>query len=130
MSGETVWTAKAPAGQTFGEDQLSRDGSRVAIRTLRPQVFSVPQSLEGKRARPVLRRAQWNRFQRPTTRTDDVEVGIEVLDVASGRMVGQVKIQEPDPDMEYKPGASFALSPDGRLLAVLQDGVLVVTRIP
>lgn len=129
MDGETVWTTKAPAGQTFGEAQVSRDGSRVAMRLLQPQVYSVPQGLEGRRARPVLRRAQFGR-NLPLTRTEDVEAGIEVLNIATGRLVGRVSIQEPDPDLQYKAKASFALSPDGRLLAVLQDGVLVVTRIP
>jgi len=114
LSGETVWTSKAPAGRVLqngqGEDRLSRDGSRVAVKVLRPVEHRKPESLHSD--------------------TVEVEDQIAVWDVATGRLAGQAPIQADDSaSMFYKAGSAFALSPDGRLLAVLQDGLLVVWKL-
>ena len=115
LSGETVWTSKAPAGRVLpkeeGEERLSRDGSRVAVRVLRP--------------------VQYQRLESMAQRTVEVEDQIAVWDVASGRLVGQVPVQAQGSvrDLYSKAKASFALSPDGRLLAVLQDGVLILWKM-
>ena len=34
LSGETLWTSRAPAGRMLDENRLSRDGSRVAVRLI------------------------------------------------------------------------------------------------
>jgi len=82
----------------------------VAVKVLRPVEHRKPESLHSD--------------------TVEVEDQIAVWDVATGRLAGQAPIQADDSaSMFYKAGSAFALSPDGRLLAVLQDGLLVVWNL-
>jgi hypothetical protein len=135
MSGETLWTSRAPAGRVLqmeqGEERLSRDGGRVAVRVLRPVVYHEPVNWDGPGARPnVFRQVQFRPPGSPRVRTMEVEDSIAVWDVASGRLVGLVPVQGPLENEDFKGHASFALSPDGRLLAVLrQDGVLLLWKM-
>ncbi len=131
MTGETLWSSKAPAGRMLqfgqGEDRLSRDGRRVAVRLSRGVVYHEPTRWDEPGAPGKI--IQEVQFTRPRTRTIEVEDSIGVWDVATGRLVGMVPVQFDDEPRYFKQNSSFALSPDGRLLAVLQDGLLVVWKM-
>ena len=47
LSGETLWTSRAPAGRMLDEARLSRDGSRVAVRLLRGVLYHEPVNWDG-----------------------------------------------------------------------------------
>jgi hypothetical protein len=134
VTGETLWTAKAPAGRVLSawesEEQLSRNGNRVALRILRPYQYQEPVDFHryGQQA-PQLLRAQFSRNGEPRTKTLELEDTIAVWDTASGRLVANVPVQEPEGDLNFKVDCTFALSPDGSLLAILQDGVLVLWKL-
>jgi hypothetical protein len=127
LSGETLWTRTAPAGRMLNENRLSRDGSRVAVRLLRSVLYHEPVNWDndGSPAK-IFEQVQ---FARPRTREVDVEDSITVWEVATGRLVGQAPVQREAGDGYFRPNSSFALSPDGRLLAVLQDGVLILWKM-
>jgi hypothetical protein len=138
MTGETVgkvlWTRAAPEGRQFetweNSALVSRNGDRVAIRVMRSIVYQEPVKLErGSREISPLLRVQLPSRGRPRTRQLEVEDRIEVLELATGRVVAEVSIQERDEDLTFKMKASYSLSPDGKLLAILQDGVVVVWKI-
>jgi hypothetical protein len=134
LNGETVWTRSPPAGRVLqkseGEDRLSQDASRVGVRILRRVQYREPVRWDGNGAPPkTFREVQFRPSQSRGERTLEVEDSIAVWDVANGRLVGQVPVQRSDDNPYFKMNSSFALSPDGRLLAVLQDGLLIVWRM-
>jgi hypothetical protein len=134
LSGETVWTSSAPPGRVLqkeeGEDRLSRDASRVAVRVLRQVQYREPVRWDGSGApAKAFREVQFRPSQSRGERTIEVEDSIVVWDVASGRLLGQVQVQGPMEGRNFKANSSFALSPNGRLLAVLQDGLLIVWKL-
>lgn len=134
LSGETVWTRVAPPGRVLemaaDYQKLSRDGTRVAVRIQRPVQYHQPVRLEGKPpAPPLLRPVQFSRFGAPKTRTVMVDDTIDIRDVASGRLIARVPIQDPEGRF-FQPDAQFALGPHGRLLAVIQDGTLTLWKLP
>lgn len=123
LSGETVWTSEAPDGQLLetyeGHDELSRDGSRVAVRLLRNAQYHAPDSMNPE----DIRNGTWSR-----TRTMEVEDSVGIWDVANGRFVGEVPLLGHTENRYFEPESQFALSPDGRLLAVVEDGWLTVWK--
>ncbi len=129
-NGKTLWTHVAPAGRMFeaweGAAVVSRNGERMAVRLLKTEVYQEPTKLEVGRRRSPLVEVQLRSRERPRTKEVDVEAGIEVLDVATGRVLAEVPIDEKNPDLEFKAKARFSLSPDGKRLAILQDGQVVV----
>jgi hypothetical protein len=131
LTGETVWTSRAPAARSLqaelAQDRLSRDGNRVAVRLLRDVVYQEPVNWD--RSRTPGKIFQEVQFRRPSTRTVEIEDSIAVWEVASGRLLAQVPVQNVEGDRKFKMNSSFALSPDGRLLAVLQDGLLVLWKL-
>ena len=131
FTGETVWSRRAPAGRSFqvemAQDRLSRDGRRVAVRLLRAVVYQEPVNWDPSRTPGKI--FQEVQFRRPGTRTVEIEDSIAVWEVASGRLLAQVPVQNLEGDRKFKLNSSFALSPDGRLLAVLQDGFLVLWKV-
>ena len=131
FTGETVWSRRAPAGRSFqvemAQDRLSRDGRRVAVRLLRAVVYQEPVNWDPSRTPGKI--FQEVQFRRPGTRTVEIEDSIAVWEVASGRLLAQVPVQNLEGDRKFKLNSSFALSPDGRLLAVLQDGLLVLWKV-
>lgn len=127
LSGETLWTSRAPAGRMLDGDRLSRDGSRVAARLLRGVLYHEPVNWDGNGTPTnVFKLVQ---FSRPRTRTVEVEDSIAVWEVATGRLVGHAPVQSEPGGGYFKQNSSFALSPDGRLLAVLQDGLVILWRM-
>jgi hypothetical protein len=123
VSGETVWTSKAANGlllEMYEGYELSRDGSRVAVRRLRKAQYHEPDTMN-----PTdIQNGTWNR-----TRAMTVEDSVGIWDVASGRFVGEVPLLGRTQNRYFEPSAQFALSPDGHLLAVLEDGVLAAWKI-
>jgi len=111
----------------FGENQLSRDGSRVAVRLLRRVSYHQPVNWDEKRS--PAKTFEQVQFTRPGTREVEIEDSITVWEVATGRLVGQALVQRASEDGYFRQNSSFALSPDGRLLAVLQDGILILWRM-
>jgi hypothetical protein len=126
LSGETVWTSNPPAPLLFdtregryevnrdsgtyeGRYELSRDGSRVTIQLLRVAQYQPPETQE--------------------TRPMQVEDSVGVWDVATGRLVGEVPLLGHTTDRFFNPDSKTAVSPDGKLLAVLEEGVLTVWRV-
>jgi hypothetical protein len=71
-----------------------------------------------------IRNGTWNR-----TRTMTVEDSVGIWDVASGCFVGEVPLLGRTENRYFEPSAQFALSPDGHLLAVLEDGVVTAWKI-
>ena len=131
LTGETVWTSRAPGGRSLqaelAQDRLSRDGRRVAVRLLRAVVCQEPVNWDRSRTPgKIFHEVQ---FRRPGTRTVEIEGSIAVWEAASGRLLAQVPVQNLEGDRKFKLNSSFALSPDGRLLAVLQDGLLVLWKL-
>ena len=124
LSGETVWTTKAPAGRVLGkwegEERLSQDGRRVAMRLFKEMQYHEPDTMNPE----DIRNGTWNRVK-----TVEVQASIGVWDVASGRLVGQAPLPAGDASNYTSANAQFGLSPDGRTLAVVQDGVLTVWRM-
>jgi hypothetical protein len=113
LNGETVWTRTAPQKLMFdgyeGTDELSRDGKRVALRLMRNAEYRPPETTQTK-AMPV-------------------EDSVGVWDVPSGQLIGVVPMLGHTENRFYDPNAQFALSSDGKLLAVLEDGVLTVWKL-
>ena len=128
LSGETPWTRTAPAGRMLDENRLSRDGSRVAVRLLRDVLYHEPVNWNEKNGSPA-KTFEQVQFTRPRTRTVEVEDSIAVWEVATGRLLGQAPVQSESGIGYFRQNSSFALSPDGRLLAVLQDGILILWKM-
>ena len=123
LNGETVWTSHVPDGrllEMYEGHELSRDGSRVAVRLLRKAQYHEPDTMNPE----DIRNGTWNR-----TRTMTVENSVGIWDVANGRFVGEVPLLGRTENRYFEPDAQFALSPDGRMLAVLEDGVLTAWKI-
>jgi hypothetical protein len=123
ISGETVWTSKAPNGRVlemYEGYELSRDGSRVGVRLLKKAQYHAPDTMNPE----DIRNGTWNR-----TRTMTVEDSVGIWDVASGCFVGEVPLLGRTENRYFEPSAQFALSPDGHLLAVLEDGVVTAWKI-
>ncbi len=112
LSGETVWTSNPPAPlilDTYeGRDELSHDGSRVAIQLMRVAQYQPPETIQ--------------------TTPRKVEDSVGVWDVATGRLVGEVPMLGHTTNRFFNPVSQIAVSPDGKLLAVLEDGMLSVWR--
>lgn len=120
MDGEQLWTSPSPKGLVFDLERprhvLSRDGGRVAFEVVRKQQYHLD-SMD-----PVeIRNGTWNHLV-----TDSYPQAIGVWDVASGKAAAVVPL---DGQTFTESTAEFALSPDGRMLAVLQDGVLNVWKL-
>ena len=113
LSGETVWSTNPPTSLTIenydGHDELSRDGSRVALRLMRTAQYQPPETIQ--------------------TEPKTVEDSVGVWDVATGHLLSDVPLLGHTTDRFFNPISQIALSPDGKLLAVLEDGVLTVWRI-
>ena len=124
LSGETIWTSSAPAGlmldSSEGDQELSRSGSRAAVRLLRQVQRQEPDTMNPE----DIRNGTWRR-----TSILKVEDSVAIWDVKTGRLVGQVSLKGKMESRFYEPNAQIALSPDGRLLAVLEEGVLTVWKI-
>ena len=122
LSGETVWTSKAPEGLILDtyDDELSRDGSRVALRLMRKAQYHHPDTMNPD----DIRNGTWNR-----TTTEKVEDSVGVWNVASGKLAGVIPLLGHTEGRFFEPNAQIALSPDGKLLAVLEDGMLTVWRM-
>ncbi|MGO8790884.1 MAG: hypothetical protein ACLQVL_26365 [Terriglobia bacterium] len=127
LNGETLWTSRAPAERMLDEDRLSRDGSRVAVRLLRSVLYHEPVNWPENGS--LAKTFEQVQFTRPRTRTVEIEDSIAVWEVATGRLVGHAPVQREPGDGYFNQNSSFALSPDGRLLAVLQDGLLILWKI-
>lgn len=76
MSGETLWTGRAPVVRMLEENRLSRDGSRVAVRLLRGELYHEPVNWDenGSPAK-VFEQVQ---FTRPRTREVEIEDSVAV----------------------------------------------------
>jgi hypothetical protein len=113
LSGETVWTSNPPAPlilDTYeGRYELSRDGSRVGIQLMRVAQYQPPETIQ--------------------TTPKTVEDSVGVWDVATGRLVAKVPLLGHTTDRFFNPDSQIAISPDGKLLAVLEDGMLSVWRV-
>jgi hypothetical protein len=122
LSGETVWTSKAPEGLILDayDDELSRDGSRVALRLMRKAQYHHPDTMDPD----DIRNGTWNR-----TTTEKVEDSVGIWNVASGKLAGVIPLLGHTEGRFFEPNAQIALSPDGKLLAVLEDGMLTVWRM-
>jgi hypothetical protein len=124
MSGETVWTSKPPAELEFngpeGKARLSRDGRRVAVLLMRNIKHQEPDSLN-----PI---DQQNGTYRKVT-TEPVPDSIGIWEVATGKMVGHASLAGRVEDRYLTPNPQFALSQDGALLAVVEEGSLTLWRI-
>ncbi len=124
LSGETVWTSKPPAEAAFygpeGEARLSRDGRRVAVLLMRNIKHQEPDSLN-----PI---DQQDGTYRKVT-TEAVPDSIGIWEVATGKMVGNASLAGRVEDRYLTPNPQFALSQDGRLLAVVEEGALTLWRI-
>jgi|GEM_PF-4914908 len=134
LTGETVWTRSAPPGRVLEKaaeyQKLSRDGTRVAVRVFRPVQYHYPVRMERKPPTATLfRTVQFLRYGVPRSRTVMVDDTIDVRDVASGRLIARVPIQDPEGDL-FQPYARFALGPHGRLLAIIEDGKLTLWQLP
>jgi hypothetical protein len=124
LSGKTVWTTASPAGLTLNKDdrraQLSRDGGRVAVALLKQFQYHLDTM------NPTdIQNGTWNRLH-----TDSLEDSIGVWNVATGHLVAVVPLKGHTDHRSDMPYTQFALSPDGKLLAVLEDGVLTAWRLP
>jgi hypothetical protein len=121
LTGETVWTSKAPEAlilDTYEDrDELSRDGNRVALRLMRKAQYHHPDTMNPD----DIRNGTWNR-----TTTETVEDSVGVWEVASGKLVGAIPLLGHTGTRFFEPNAQIALSPDGKLLGVLEDGILTV----
>jgi hypothetical protein len=133
MSGETLWTSKAPAGrflqQFEGDERLSRDGSRVAVRVLKRIEYRTPQKRQPPMGEPDGGQHSRDGWTYPRVKTVEVDDGVAVWDVASGHLIGQVPVDGSEGEKYYKPKSAFALSPDGKLLVVLQEGELTIWKM-
>ena len=133
MSGETIWTSKAPAGrflqQYEGDARISHDGSRAAVRVLKRIEYRTPQKRQPAEWEPDGGQHSRDGWTYPRVRTVEVDDGVAVWDVVTGHLIGQVPIEGAEGDKYYKPKAAFALSPDGKLLAVLQEGELAIWKM-
>lgn len=122
VSGETVWNQSAPAKRTIDREtaQLSRDGSCVAAVVTREVIHHEPDSMN-----PIdQRNGTWRK-----ERKMDVEDTLGIWDVATGRLLGEVALLGHTEARYFEPSARFAMSPDGRLLAVLEDGELTLWKM-
>jgi hypothetical protein len=122
LSGQTLWSAKAPLDRTLekgeGQPLVSRDASRVAVRVFKTIKVQLPDSMSLEDQA----KGTWNK-----TKNVQVEDTVAIWDLAAGQLVAQV----PLPGGEYyEPNAQFALSPNGHLLTVLKHGTLTVWRLP
>jgi len=133
MSGETLWTSKAPAErflqQYVGDERLSRDGSRIAVRVLKRIEYRTPQKRQPPEWEPDGGQHSRDGWTYPRVKTVEVDDGFAVWDVASGRLIGQAPVEGSEGEKYYKPKSAFALSPDGKLLAVLQEGRLTIWKM-
>lgn len=124
LGGETVWTRKAPEGRILdtypGRNELSRDGSRVAVLLFRDAKHHEPDTMNPE----DIQNGTWDR-----TKIVQVEDSVGVWDVADGRFVGEIPLLGHTENRYFEPEARIALSPDGKLLAVLEDGVLTVWKL-
>jgi hypothetical protein len=121
LSGESIWTRTPPQPLFFdtfeGRDELSRDGSRVALRLMKNVQQHGPDTMD-----PTdIRNGTWNR-----TRTVHVEDSVGVWDVATGHLAAVVPLRGHTENRYLEPTAQIALSPDGKFLAVLEDGSLTL----
>jgi hypothetical protein len=124
LSGTTVWTSATPSGLTFdmheARAELSRDGSRVAIALTKQFQYHLDTM------NPTdIQNGTWNRLE-----TEVLEDSIGVWDVATGHLVGVVPLKGHTEHRMDTPYTQFALSPDGKLLAVLEDGVVSAWKLP
>lgn len=122
MSGEPVWETAVPANNSLDGNsvKLSRDGSRVAAVLTREVIHHEPDSMN-----PIdQRNGTWNR-----QRKMEVEDMLAVWDVATGRLLGEVPLLGHTEARYFEPNAQYALSPDGRLLGVLEDGELTLWKM-
>ncbi len=121
LTGQTQWSAKAPQDRTLengeGQPLVSREGNRVAVRLFKTVQVHQPDSLN------VLdqENGTWNK-----TKAEQLEDAIGVWDLSGGQLVAQVPVP---PGTDYEPNAEFALSPNGRLVAVLKQGTLTIWRL-
>jgi hypothetical protein len=133
MSGETIWTSNAPAArflqQYEGDARLSRDGSRVAVRVLKRIEYRTPQKRQPPEWEPDGGQHSRDGLTYPRVKTVEVDDGVAVWDMVSGRLIGQVPVEGREGEKYYKPRSAFALSPDGKLLAVLQEGWLTIWKM-
>jgi WD40 repeat protein len=113
LNGGTVWTSPVPNSlfldTSEGLDDLSRDSSRVAFQLMRTAQYQPPETTQAT-PKPV-------------------EDSVGVWDLATGRLVGQVPLLGHTTDRFFSPDSQIALSPDGKMLAVLEDGVLSMWKI-
>jgi hypothetical protein len=124
LDGETVWTSKVPEGRLLsryiGQDVLSRNGSRVALLLMRQAQYHQPDTMD-----PVdIRNGTWDQ-----TKTMTVEDSVGIWDLADGHLVAEVPLLGHKQNRFFEPDAQFALSPDGKLLAVLEDGVVTAWKL-
>ena len=124
LTGETVWTSTPPAELQLngpeGKARLSRDGRRVAVLLMRNIKHQEPDSLN-----PL---DQQNGTYSKVTK-ESVPDSIGIWEVATGKMVGHASLAGRVEDRYLTPNPQFALSQDGRLLAVVEEGALTLWRI-
>ena len=124
LSGETMWTSRPPAEVEFygadGEARMSRDRRRMAVLLMRKIKHQEPDSLN-----PI---DQQNGTYRKVT-TETVPDSIGIWEVSTGKMVGHASLAGRVEDRDLTPNPQFALSQDGRLLAVVEEGALTLWRI-
>jgi hypothetical protein len=70
-----------------------------------------------------MRIAQYQPPETTQTTPRTVEDSVGVWDLVSGDLVGEVPLLGHTTDRFFNPDAQIALSPDGKLLSVLEDGV-------
>jgi hypothetical protein len=126
LSGETVWTIDSPPGLAFdtyqGHEPLSLDGKRIAVRLYRSVRHQGPTNDTPQ----AIQNGTW----RGKVEMVNVEDSIGVWDAETGKMIGKVVLPGHTEFRHYDPEAQFALSPDGKILAIVEDTHATVWRVP